>query len=134
MRRSLGARPPGHQVVRAVVLGEVVGRGLALTGLGLLAGAVLSLGVSWALSGVLYEVRASDPRFVLAAMAVLAAAAAAAAWLPARRASRVDPRRGPACGLTLAVTRPAVAVPASARPAVRAWLAALRSRPVRAAR
>jgi predicted permease len=84
IRMALGARG-------AVVVGEVVGRGLALAGLGLLAGAVLSLGASRALSGVLYEVRASDPRFVLAAMAVLAAAAAVAAWLPARRASRVDP-------------------------------------------
>jgi ABC-type antimicrobial peptide transport system permease subunit len=84
IRMALGARG-------SVVLGEVIGHGLALTGVGLLAGAALSLAVSKALSGVLYEVRPGDPRYVLAAMTVLAGAAAAAAWLPARRASRVDP-------------------------------------------
>ena len=84
IRMALGA-------LRGVVMREVVGRGLALTGIGLLAGALLALGLSRALTGVLYEVRASDPRFFLVAMAVLTAAAALAAWLPARRASRVDP-------------------------------------------
>jgi putative ABC transport system permease protein len=84
IRMALGAQ-------RVAVLREVVGRGLALTGIGLLAGAALAVGAMRALSGVLYDVRASDPRSFLAAMAVLTAAAAVAAWVPARRASRVDP-------------------------------------------
>ena len=84
IRMALGARG-------SVVLREIVGHGMLLTGLGLLAGAALSLAASKALSGMLYEVQPGDPRYVLAGMTVLAVAAAAAAWLPARRASRVDP-------------------------------------------
>jgi putative ABC transport system permease protein len=84
IRMALGAQ-------RVAVLREVVGRGLALTGIGLVAGAVLAAGATRALSGVLYNVRPGDPRSFLAAMAVLIAVAAIAAWVPARRASRVDP-------------------------------------------
>jgi len=84
IRMALGAQ-------RATVLREVVGRGLILTAIGLLAGAVLAAGATRALSNVLYDVRPGDPRSFVAAMAVLTAAAAVAAWMPARRASRVDP-------------------------------------------
>ncbi|HUF30070.1 MAG TPA: ABC transporter permease [Gemmatimonadaceae bacterium] len=84
IRMALGARG-------AVVLREVVGRGMVLTVAGLLAGVVLSLGTGKALSGALYEVQAGEPRVLLGAIILLATAAAVAAWLPARRASRVDP-------------------------------------------
>jgi ABC-type antimicrobial peptide transport system permease subunit len=84
IRMALGAQ-------RVAVLREVVGRGLALTGIGLVAGAVLAAGATRALSGVLYNIRPGDPRSFLAAMAVLIAVAAIAAWVPAHRASRVDP-------------------------------------------
>jgi ABC-type antimicrobial peptide transport system permease subunit len=39
----------------------------------------------------LYEVTPADPVTLLAALAVLTAAAAAAIWLPARRAARIAP-------------------------------------------
>jgi putative ABC transport system permease protein len=40
---------------------------------------------------LLFEVNAGDPRIYLAVSALLGCAAAAACWIPARRASRVDP-------------------------------------------
>jgi ABC-type lipoprotein release transport system permease subunit len=43
------------------------------------------------LSGLLYGVAAWDPTAYLAAIGVLAAVSGVAAWIPARRAARVDP-------------------------------------------
>jgi predicted permease len=65
--------------------------GLRLTGAGVALGLVLSLGTGRLLSSVLYEVSATDPLIFVVAPLVLALAAAAACYLPARRAARVDP-------------------------------------------
>jgi hypothetical protein len=54
-------------------------------------GVALSLLIGTALSTMLYDVSASDPLVLAAAAVLLAAAALAACWLPARRAMRVDP-------------------------------------------
>ena len=62
---------------------------LECAGLALGLAAITLLGP--ALEAVLYEVRPDDPASLAAGAAVLAAAALLAAWLPARRASRVDP-------------------------------------------
>jgi predicted permease len=75
---------------RAVV-GLVLGQGIALAGIGLavgLAGAVLAARL---LTSQLYQVSPFDPVTFLVAAPVLLATAVAACWLPARRASRVDP-------------------------------------------
>ncbi|MFT3828535.1 MAG: ADOP family duplicated permease [Opitutaceae bacterium] len=64
---------------------------LLQTTLGLGAGLVLSLGVAQLLSRLIYHVSAVDPLTIGWTTALLAAAALLAAWLPARRASRVDP-------------------------------------------
>jgi putative ABC transport system permease protein len=84
IRLALGAQP-------GMVLWGVVARGLLLTGIGLAAGSMLALGLTRALSALLYGVTASDPRAYIAAMVVLVVATTLAAAVPALRASRVDP-------------------------------------------
>lgn len=86
VRMALGA--DGRRV-RALVLGQV-GR-LVLAG-GTL-GVVAALGVGRALGSLLYGVDGHDPAVVAGAVAVLAAAALVAGYVPARRAARLDPLR-----------------------------------------
>jgi putative ABC transport system permease protein len=61
----------------------------------LLVGSVIGLLVAFALSrvlqGVLFDVNGLDPRIYLGVGALLFAATFFASWIPARRASRVDP-------------------------------------------
>ena len=85
IRMALGATAAE---VRALVMRQaaiVVGIGVA-AGLG---GALL-LG-RW-LGALAFGVAPSDPALLAAAVSLLAAVAAAAAWLPARRAARIEPR------------------------------------------
>jgi putative ABC transport system permease protein len=84
VRLALGAQP--GQVQGMIVRGAV---GLTLVGLVCgIAGAAVFTRV---LRGLLYGVAASDPVSYLIACAVLGTVAAVAAWVPARRAARVDP-------------------------------------------
>ena len=76
---------------RRDVLVMVLGQGLTLIGLGLVAGFVASLALTRFLSSLLYDVRPWDPVTSSAVAVVLAAVALAASYLPARRATRVDP-------------------------------------------
>ena len=84
VRMALGARA-GH-VVR-MVLGE----GLRLSILGVAAGAPLALALSRLLSSFLYGISPRDPVTYALAAVGLALVAALACWLPARRATLVDP-------------------------------------------
>jgi predicted permease len=84
VRMALGARPAD---ILALVLG---GTGRLLLA-GLLAGLALSFALGRFISGLLYEVPAHDPATYAAVALLLAAVAMLAAWLPARRAARVDP-------------------------------------------
>jgi putative ABC transport system permease protein len=84
VRLALGARTTD---VRSLVLTE----GVRLAVLGVSGGLVLSFFVGRALEHRLYGVTATDAWSVGIAAAILAAAALLASWLPARRASRVDP-------------------------------------------
>jgi ABC-type antimicrobial peptide transport system permease subunit len=80
---ALGARAPQ-------VAGMVVGQTLLLAALGIGVGLALSFVVTRLMSSLLFEVAPGDP-LTLAAVAVgLAAVAAAAGALPARRAAQVD--------------------------------------------
>jgi len=54
-------------------------------------GVVAALGFTRVLRGLLYDVQSTQPLAYLVAAVVLAAVAALAAYLPARRAARVDP-------------------------------------------
>ena len=73
------------------VRGLVLRQGLWLVVPGAVAGAMASVAVGRALASQLYGVPAFDPLSVGTALAILTMAALAATWLPARRATRIDP-------------------------------------------
>ncbi len=84
VRIALGAEP-------GEVLRFVVSRGMALLTGGVALGLLASLVLSRFLEGLLFGVSARDPLTFAAVVAVLAATAFVACYLPAVRASRVDP-------------------------------------------
>jgi putative ABC transport system permease protein len=84
IRMALGAAAPAVQRL-------VVGRALLLTLAGLGLGTLGALALTRLLEGQLYGVAAADPATFLAAAALLAGVALLAGYLPARRATRVDP-------------------------------------------
>jgi putative ABC transport system permease protein len=84
IRMALGARPAA---LFMMILGEAAGWTLLGIGIGLGAG----LGVARLIGGLLFGVSRWDPVTLILSPAVLLAAALAAAYLPARRATRVDP-------------------------------------------
>jgi ABC-type antimicrobial peptide transport system permease subunit len=84
IRMALGA--DAGTVVRLLTFG-----GLRLVVVGSAIGLVASLVVARLLSGLLFGIDALDPLTFVAVPVVLATSAGLAAYLPARRASRVDP-------------------------------------------
>jgi predicted permease len=84
IRLALGAPP-------ASVVGLVFRQGMRLTAIGLGIGLAASVGVVQLLKSLLYGVEPYDPPTFAATLAVLLAAASLASFLPARRATRVDP-------------------------------------------
>jgi predicted permease len=84
VRIALGAQP-------LQLLARVVGGAMRLAGAGALLGLLAALAFARALEGVLYGVSVNDPAPYAAVVALMLLAAAVAAWLPARRAARVDP-------------------------------------------
>jgi len=75
------------------VMQQVVGRGAALVGLGAVAGVGAALALARLLASLLYGVGATDPVALVAATLALLAVGVLAAFVPAWRASRVDPAR-----------------------------------------
>ncbi len=69
----------------------VVGQGLVLAGIGVAIGLAASFGVTRVMSSLLYGVKANDAATFTAVAVVLSAVAALACYIPARRATRVDP-------------------------------------------
>jgi putative ABC transport system permease protein len=86
IRMALGARPGG---VVALVLRRVA----ILVGLGTVVGVAAALWASKFVETLLYGLQPRDPVTMVAAVLVLASIGAAAGWLPARRAARIDPAR-----------------------------------------
>jgi predicted permease len=84
VRLALGA---GAGRVITLVLGE----GLRLAAIGAAIGVAGAIAVMRLLQGLLVGVAPSDPRILAAGAITMLAVACAAAWLPARRASAVDP-------------------------------------------
>jgi ABC-type lipoprotein release transport system permease subunit len=73
--------------------------GLGLAALGVVIGVGCAIAVTRLLRGLLYDVSPTDPITLAGTAAVLLLVSLAASWIPARRASSVDPvdaLRGPA--------------------------------------
>ncbi len=84
IRMALGASA-GHLQMR------IISQTMALAGAGVLIGSAASWVLARSLSGMLFGVTSSDPVTFIGMLAVLTGVAAIAGYLPARRASRIDP-------------------------------------------
>ena len=84
IRMALGARPGD-------VLGLVLREGVLLTVPGLVAGSLIALAAARVVSGMLVNISPADPLTFASAAVFLALVAALASYLPALRATRVDP-------------------------------------------
>ena len=84
IRMALGARA-------ADVQGMVIRQGMKLTAIGVVIGLGIALVVTRLMTALLFQVGATDPMIYFGIIALLAAVAASACWLPSRRAARVDP-------------------------------------------
>jgi putative ABC transport system permease protein len=84
VRLALGAR-------HADVFRQVVGQGMRPVLIGIVVGSAAALLLARLIASMLYGVRPSDPRTLVTVALLLAAVAAAASFVPARRATRVDP-------------------------------------------
>jgi putative ABC transport system permease protein len=84
IRVALGARP-------ANILRLVLGQGLSLTLGGVAVGALAAFGLSRLMSSLLYEVEGSDLTTYVSVSLLLTAVALLACYIPARRATKVDP-------------------------------------------
>ena len=76
---------------RRQVLALVMRRGVMLAAVGIVAGLTGAFAGARYLESMLFGVEARDPATFAAVAAMFAAVAVAAAYLPARRATRVDP-------------------------------------------
>jgi putative ABC transport system permease protein len=84
VRIALGASP-------ASVRWLVVKQGFALAGVGVSLGAAMSLVATRVLDSMMYDTRSNDPLTYGVVMVLLAVVAVVASYIPARRATRIDP-------------------------------------------
>ncbi len=84
IRQALGAGP--GEIRRMVIR-----QGAILAGAGIAVGGLLSLGLGQALRGLLFGIGPGDPVALLGAGGLLALVTLVASYLPARRATRIDP-------------------------------------------
>jgi putative ABC transport system permease protein len=84
IRVALGAR-------QASVLALILKQGLKLSLIGVGLGVAAAMGLTHVMSTLLYGVRPTDPSTFIAVATMLTVVALAACWIPARRATKVDP-------------------------------------------
>jgi putative ABC transport system permease protein len=84
LRMALGAK-------RTTVIAMVLGQGARLTGVGMAAGLIAALAVTRLMANLLYGVQPTDWITFATVVPLLAGVALAACYVPAHRASRVDP-------------------------------------------
>ena len=81
---ALGARPTN-------ILGLVLKQGVLLTGIGVVGGLIAALILTRLMASLLFGVTSTDPVTYLGVSILLAAVAIIATYIPARRATQVDP-------------------------------------------
>ncbi|MBZ5728414.1 MAG: ABC transporter permease [Acidobacteriia bacterium] len=86
IRMAMGARPRN-------VIALVVGQGMALALAGMAVGTAAAFAVTRLVAGMLFRVDAADPATFVLVWLFLSAVALLATWLPALRATRIDPMR-----------------------------------------
>ena len=84
IRVALGASP-------AIVTGMFVRRGVILTGVGVLVGLIGAVALTRVMASLLFGISPLDPLTYVAVSLLLVAAAATASYIPARKASDIDP-------------------------------------------
>jgi putative ABC transport system permease protein len=84
IRIALGAR-------KADVMKLILRQGMSLVGIGIVAGMVAALSLTNLVSNQLYDVPANDPLTLCGVALSLVGIALLACWIPARRATQVDP-------------------------------------------
>jgi len=84
VRMALGAAP-------REVAWPVMRSALGMAAFGLLVGVPVALAATRVLRSVLYGVTPHDPIAIVVAIVLVLSVAALAAWIPARRAARIDP-------------------------------------------
>jgi predicted permease len=89
-RREIGIRM-ALGADQGSVLGQVMKQGLALTSVGIVAGLAGAFAMNRVIASLLFGVQPTDPATMVAVVATISLVAAVACWLPAWRASRVDP-------------------------------------------
>jgi putative ABC transport system permease protein len=84
IRLALGAE-------RRAILWMILGEGAVMGGIGLAVGGLAAIPLARMISGLLFAVEPIDPTTILLSAVLLMIVALAAAWVPARRATAVDP-------------------------------------------
>ncbi|MBO0797714.1 MAG: ABC transporter permease [Blastocatellia bacterium] len=84
VRLALGAQPED-------ILRLVLKKGMALVLIGVATGLAGALALTWSVRSLLFEVRTTDTLTFTAVALLVATVALAACWIPARRATKVDP-------------------------------------------
>jgi len=84
LRMALGAQ-------KRDVLKLIIGQGMVLVVVGVVAGLVFAVGLTRLMSTLLFEVSPTDPLTLVAITLLFAVVALLACYLPARRATKVDP-------------------------------------------
>ena len=96
---SYGVRLRARELSIRIALGAeggairrlIMGRGLIVTGVGLVIGLIGAMSLSRLMASVLFQVSPFDPHVLAGAMIVMAIVGTGAAYLPARRATTADP-------------------------------------------
>ena len=84
IRKALGARPLD-------VAWSILREALKLATIGVAIGMLVAMALVCLIEGLIYGIEPHDPLTMIGAAVIMVAVAALAAWIPARRAARIDP-------------------------------------------